>query len=58
MTVKQYDKVLLKDGRTCTIADILEDGVAYIADVDLPNSDWETVEIRHSDIFKKLESEG
>lgn len=50
MTVKQYDKVRLKDGRTCTIVEVLKAGVAYIVDVDLPGPDWETIEIRHEDI--------
>lgn len=38
MTVRQYDRVRLSDGRTCTIVDILKAGYAYIADVDLPRS--------------------
>lgn len=50
MTIKQYDKVRLKDGRICTIVDILEEGVAYIADVSLPGPDWETIEIRRNDV--------
>lgn len=50
MKVKQYDKVVLIDGRTATIVDVLEDGVAYLADVDLPGPDWETVQIRQEDI--------
>ena len=50
MTIKQYDKVRLKDGRICTIADILREGVEYIVDVDLPGPDWETIEISHGDI--------
>lgn len=50
MIVKQYDKVRLKDGRTCTIVDILEEGVAYIADVNLPGPDWETIDVRQEDI--------
>lgn len=50
MTIKQYDRVRLKDGRTCTIVDILKEGVAYIADVDLPGPDWDTIEIRQKDI--------
>lgn len=50
MTIKQYDKVRLKDGRTGTIVEILEDGIEYIADIDLPNSDWETIEIEYKDI--------
>ena len=50
MTVKQYDKIRLKDGRTCTIVDILKEGADYIVDVDLPGPDWETIEIKHEDI--------
>lgn len=54
MTIKKYDRVVMKDGRTATIVDILEDGVAYLVDVDLPGPDWDTIEIRHNDISKKL----
>lgn len=39
MTVKQYDKVRLKDGRTGTIVEVLEDGIEYIVDIDLSDSD-------------------
>lgn len=55
MTIKQYDKAKLKDGRTCTIVDILEEGVAYIVDVDLPGPDWETIEILQEDIDEIIE---
>lgn len=54
MTVEQYDKVRLKDDRTCTIVDILEEGVAYIVDVNLPGPDWETIEIRQEDIAEVI----
>lgn len=50
MKIKQYYKVRLKDGRTCTIVEILKEGKAYIVDVGLPGPDWETIEIRHEDI--------
>lgn len=50
MTVKQYDKVRLKDGRTCTIVEVLKEDKAYIVDVDLAGPDWETIEIRREDI--------
>lgn len=52
MSVKLYGKIILKDGRTATVVDILEDGVAYIVDVDLPGPSWDTIEIRQSDIEK------
>ena len=48
--VKKYDKVRLKDGRTATIVEVLEEGVAYLADIDLPGPDWATEEIRQEDI--------
>lgn len=50
MKINQYDKVRLKDGRTCTIVDILEEDVAYIVDVDISEEEWETIEILQSDI--------
>lgn len=54
MSIELYDKVQLKDGRTCFIADILEEGIAYIADVDISDTEWDTIEIRQSDIEKKI----
>jgi len=50
MIIKQYDKVKLKDGRTATIVEVYKPGVAYIADIDLPGPDWETVDIKESEI--------
>lgn len=50
MIIKQYDKVVLKDGRTATIVDILEEGVAYLVDVDLADDEWDTIQIKHEDI--------
>lgn len=32
MKIGQYDKVILKDGRTGTIVEILEDGVGFNED--------------------------
>ncbi|MBS6180549.1 MAG: hypothetical protein KH921_07150 [Erysipelotrichaceae bacterium] len=54
MSINQYDKVLLKDGRTATIVEVLEADKAYIADIDLPDSDWETTQIGQEDIEKVL----
>lgn len=51
---KLYDKVILKDGRHGDVVEILEPGVAYLIDVELPGPDWDTIEIRHSDISKVL----
>lgn len=54
MNVKLYDKVILKDGRRGDIVDILDPGVAYLVDVELPGPDWDTIEIRQSDINEVL----
>lgn len=50
MKIHPYDRVLLKDGRTATIVHILAEGEAYMSDIDLPDYEWETVQITHSDI--------
>ncbi len=39
-----------KDERTATIVEFLGDGDAYLADIDLPGPDWDTVEIKPEDI--------
>jgi hypothetical protein len=51
--INEYDKVRLKDGRTATIVEVLEPGVAYLADIDLPGPDWETEEILQDDIAEE-----
>ena len=45
MKISQYDRVMLKDGRTATIVEVLEEDTA---------SDWDTVDITQDDIEKKL----
>ncbi len=50
MKIEEYDKIILKDGRTASVVEILEKGVAYLVDVDLPETDWDTIEIRQNDI--------
>ncbi len=54
MNVKLYDKVILKDGRRGDIVAILDPGVAYLVDVELPGPDWDTIEIRQSNIKEVL----
>lgn len=52
--IAQYDKILLKSGQTATVVEVLESESKYIVDVDLPGPDWETVEIKHSQIQKRI----
>lgn len=45
-----YDRITLKNGRTATIVEILEPDIAYVVDVDLGSNEWDTIEIRRTDI--------
>ena len=53
MVVKQYDTVLLKDGREASIVEAFENKV-FIADVGSSPKDWETIDITIEDIEKVL----
>lgn len=53
MIVKQYDTVLLKDGREASIVEAFENKV-FIADVGSSPKDWDTISITISDIEKIL----
>lgn len=53
MVVKQYDTVLLKDGRKADIMEAFENRV-FIADVGNSPEDWETIDITIDDIEKIL----
>lgn len=44
MEIKQYDTVLLKDGRKATVVEVLSDTV-FIADVGSSPEDWDTIDI-------------
>ena len=50
--IREYDKVRLKTGETARISEILESGVAYIAEIARKNEDFSiTIEqIRHDEI--------
>lgn len=50
MKIEQYDKVLLKDGRTASVVEIFGDGEVYLVDVDLLGPDWETISVQKEDI--------
>ena len=53
MTIKQYDRVLMKDGSKASIVEIFEDKKTFIADKER-NGDLETDEISIDDIEKEL----
>ena len=53
MEVKEFDTVLLKDGRQASIMEAFENKV-FIADVGSSPKDWETIDITIDDIEKVL----
>lgn len=53
MIVKQYDTVLLKDGRQAAIVEAFDNRV-FIADVGDSPEDWETIDITIDDIEKVI----
>lgn len=53
MEIKQYDTVLLKDGRKAAIVEVLDQNT-FIADVGTSSEDWETIDIKKMDIDKIL----
>lgn len=53
MFVKQYDTVLLKDGREAAIVEAFENKV-FIADVGDSPADWDTIDITIDDIDKVI----
>lgn len=53
--MKQYDTVLLKDGRKGVIVEIFEN--VCIVDVGNSPKDWETIDVKREDIEKILDSQ-
>lgn len=53
MIVKEFDTVLLKDGRKASIVDVFDEKV-FIADVGNSPKDWETISITIDDIERVL----
>lgn len=57
MEIKEFDTVLLKDGREAAIVEVFENR-AFIADVGSSPKDWETISITINDIEKVLRTSG
>jgi len=45
-----YQHIRLKNGKRATIVEILEQGKAYMADIEIAEGDFETEHISHTDI--------
>ena len=54
MIVKEFDKILLKNGEIGYICDLLRPGIAYVVDIDKPDGTIETKIIEHEEIKKVL----
>ncbi len=53
MVVKEFDTVLLKDGRVASIMEAFDNKV-FIADVGSSPKDWDTIDITIDDIEKVI----
>lgn len=56
MIVKEFDSVLLKDGRRAAIVEVLSER-DFLADVGSSPKDWETIDITIDDIEKVISNE-
>lgn len=55
MVIKEFDTVLLKDGRKASIVEVFENKV-FIADVGESPKDWKTIDITIDDIEKVVQT--
>lgn len=53
MKIKEFDTVLLKDGREASVVEVLSE-TAFIADIGSSPKDWETIDITIDDIEKVI----
>ena len=53
MTIRQYDKVLLKDGRTADIVEVFDER-EFVADIGSKPEDWETICISLNEIERNI----
>ena len=53
MIIKEFDTVLLKDGREASVVEAFDNKV-FIADVGSSPKDWETIDITIEDIEKVI----
>lgn len=53
MQIKEFDTVLLKDGREASVMEAF-DGKAFIVDVGTSPADWETISVTADQIEKVI----
>lgn len=54
MKIKEFDKILLKDGRTGYVVEIFGNDEAYLVDVDISDDEWDTIDVKPEDIEQVL----
>ena len=54
--IKDFDHVLLKDGREGAVVEILGDQDIFLIDIGLSPEDWETIEVQRAEIEKVIPS--
>ena len=52
MIIRQYDNIILKDGRRGAVVEILGDNDYFLVDVGSSPKDWANIEVRYNEIEK------
>ena len=52
--IKQYDTVLLKDGRRAAVVEVYGDQDIFDVDVGSSPKDWDTITVKRDDIEKVI----
>lgn len=53
MDIKQYDSIILKDGRRAVIVEVW-DSTHFLADVGSSPKDWDTIDITITDVERVI----
>lgn len=56
MKIKQYDTVVLKDGREAAIVEVLDNGIDFLVDVGDDPTTWENIHITIDDIERVIKN--
>lgn len=56
--VKQYDHVILKDGREGCVVEVYGDQEVFDVDIGSSPADWETITVARADIVKVVRQPG
>lgn len=54
MKIKEFDHVVLKDGREGAVVEVLGDQELFLVDIGSSSDDWETIEVKRDEIDKVI----